>query len=237
MVCLTSLAGVLLSTMLCTASVISAFARHLRASMMPVKAKSKKYFGTSDFGQLTPENGMKRDATEPSRGTFSFGGAGYQVGVPMSVWPEPMELTGVAQRNHTLVWHSQLPGWVQGITDKGTLTLVLKNHITTIMQRYKGKVYAWDVVNEIFSEDGTQRSSVFYNVLGEDFPHTTALKTLAAAGVSEVAITELDIAGASATDYLNVVNACLEVSKCVGITVWGFSDKIRGPGSVDNPAF
>lgn len=83
------------------------------------------------------------------------------------------------QQGHTLCWHSQLPSWVtaglnngvaNGIYTRESLMGILKNHITTIVSRYKGKVQQWDVVNEPFNDgSGTLRTSIWQQVIGNDY--------------------------------------------------------------------
>jgi endo-1,4-beta-xylanase len=124
-----------------------------------------------NFNILVAENEMKYDATEPNKGVFSF--------------TKPDILVSYAQRNgkqvrgHNLCWHSQLPSWLTaGLTNgtangtftKATLMAILKNHITTIVTRYKGKVQQWDVVNEPFNDSGgTLRTSIWQQVIGNSF--------------------------------------------------------------------
>jgi endo-1,4-beta-xylanase len=272
-------------------------------------AQSGRYFGTAvaagrlgdstystildrEFNMITPENEMKWDTTEPSRGNFNFG--------PGDTIVNHAQAHGQRMRGHTLVWHNQLPGWVSSIGDANTLRSVMDNHITTEMTHFKGKIYAWDVVNEAFADGGSgqHRSSVFQNVLGNGFieeafrtarnadpaaklcyndynienwtdaktqgvysmvrdfksrgvpidcvgfqshfgsggppgSFQTTLSNFAALGV-DVQITELDIAQAPTTGYANTVTACMNVSRCAGITVWGIRDSDSWR-SGDNP--
>jgi endo-1,4-beta-xylanase len=151
------------------------------------EAKSR-YFGTAltvgdvtngtesnlaatQFDMVTPANEMKWDTTEPSRGNFNFGPGDQIVSFAQA---HTMRVRG-----HNLVWHSQLPGWVSS-TPLNQVQSVMETHITTEATHYKGKVYAWDVVNEPFNEDGTLRQDVFYQAMGTGYI-ADALRTAHAA--------------------------------------------------------
>ena len=244
----------------------------------------------AQFNSLTPGNAMKWGSVEPTQGSFN--------------WAEADQIVAFAQahnqqvRGHTLVWHNQNPGWLtNGSWTSAQLGSLLQNHISTEVGRYKGKIAAWDVVNEPFNEDGTYRPDLWYNGLGADYianaltwaraadpaaklyindynvegvnAKSTALynlvKDLRSRGVPidgvglqahlilgqvpsslqqniqrfadlgvDVSITELDVRMAlpadstklaqQAADYKSVLNACVAVTRCAGVTVWGFAD-------------
>ncbi|KAK3079936.1 hypothetical protein LTS18_003549 [Coniosporium uncinatum] len=114
---------------------------------------------THEFGQVTPANAMKWDATEPQQGDFTFGAAEQFLGFPTS--------NHQLVRCHNLVWHSQLPSWItSGTWTNATLQAVLKSHITTLVQHFGTRCYAWDVLNEALNDNGTLRQDVWLNTIG-----------------------------------------------------------------------
>ena len=116
-----------------------------------------------EFNNLTAEFEMKMDQIYKTEGSLDFTAADAIVDYGVA---NNMDIHG-----HTLVWHNSIPGWMNNFsdTDEEFETLV-KDYITTVMQRYAGKVRSWDVVNEAI-EDGSNnlRNSIFRERMGDDY--------------------------------------------------------------------
>jgi len=116
----------------------------------------------SEFSSLTAENEMKWQSTEPQPNQFNFAQADRIV--------DFAEQNAMRVRGHTLVWHSQLPGWVSELTTPEAVRSAMLNHINTLVTRYRGRVFAWDVVNEAMADNASGlRTSVFQQQLGSGF--------------------------------------------------------------------
>lgn len=298
------LLGLLLTTSLFAAGTTAA---HAADPLRQVAARQGIHFGSAiadqhlsipqyrqiageQFSAVTAENEMKWESLEGRRGQYNWGPADSII--------DFAEQNDQIVRGHTLVWHSQLPSWLNDGGFSGSqLQGIMDDHIEAVAGRYAGDVYAWDVVNEPFNEDGTFRDSIWYRGLGQDYIADALRKAhevdpnaelyindYNVAGINsksdglydlavrlldegvplhgigiqshlvsgqvpssmrqniqrfadlglDVAITELDIRMQTpsdssklqqqADDYTTVVNACLAVSRCVGVTVWGVDD-------------
>jgi endo-1,4-beta-xylanase len=121
-----------------------------------------------EFNSLTPENAMKPGPIHPKENEYN--------------WRDADSIIAFAERNklkvrgHTLVWHNQVPKWLfvdssGKNVSKEVLLQRLKDHITTVVSRYKGKIYAWDVVNEAISDkrDEYLRPSPWLQICGEEY--------------------------------------------------------------------
>jgi endo-1,4-beta-xylanase len=107
-----------------------------------------------EFSQLEPENAMKFGPIQPGPTTYNFG--------PPDSLVSFARTNNMAVRGHTLVWHNQNPSWLtSGNFTPAQLSGILQNHINTVVGHYAGQVYAWDVVNEAFNDNGTLRSTIW----------------------------------------------------------------------------
>lgn len=119
-----------------------------------------------NFNAIVAENCMKSGRIQPREGEFQFDLADRLVAFG--------EANNMAIHGHTLIWHSQAPRWF--FTDdagndvsREVLIQRMKDHIYTVVRRYKGIIQTWDVVNEAILDDGSFRKSKFYEIIGEDF--------------------------------------------------------------------
>ena len=118
------------------------------------------------FSSIVAENCMKSMYMQPKEGEFFFDEADKLV-----TFGEENNMFVIG---HCLIWHSQAPAWFftdeQGKdVSREVMIERMKNHITTIVTRYKGRIKGWDVVNEAINDDGSWRESKFYQIIGEDF--------------------------------------------------------------------
>jgi endo-1,4-beta-xylanase len=137
-------------------------------------AASSRYLGEPDyaavlgaeFSQLQAENEMKFAVIHPRPNSdlqpYDFSRADALVSFA--------ESHNMLVRGHTLVWHKQVPKWIsEGSYTPAEFANILLDHITTVMNHFGSKVYAWDVVNEAFNDEGGMRNSVWYNQPGIGF--------------------------------------------------------------------
>ncbi|MFB8377708.1 endo-1,4-beta-xylanase [Paenibacillus taichungensis] len=123
------------------------------------------------FNSLTAENEMKFSSVHPQQEVYTFADADAIASFARE--------QGMALRGHTLVWHNQTPDWLfenetGGLVERSILLERLKAHIQTVVGRYKDVIYAWDVVNEVISDDADDenaflRPSKWLDIAGEDF--------------------------------------------------------------------
>jgi len=119
-----------------------------------------------EFNTIVAENCMKPQPIHPEENRYE--------------WTDADKVVAFGEKNkqvvtgHCLIWHSQIGRWFF-VDDSGNdvtpevLKERMRQHIYTIMGRYKGRVKGWDVVNEAFEDNGSYRNSKFYHILGKDF--------------------------------------------------------------------
>src|SRR5690348_11408507 len=126
----------------------------------------------NQFTTVTPENVMKWDSIEPTRGQLNF--------APGDKLISFAQAHGQLVRGHTLLWHNQIPSWLTTGVNNGTISNdqlrdILKQHIFAEVGHYKGKIWQWDVANEVFANswdphplaDGINGDDFWVSHLGE----------------------------------------------------------------------
>ncbi len=121
--------------------------------------KAYKQKVLTHFNSITPENTFKIQHLMPSHNFFN--------------WKEADDLIAFATENqlqfhgHTLIWGDHLPEWL--LNYEGDWGNFFRRYIKAVVGRYKGKIKAWDVVNEAFEDDGTLKDNIWRQKIGDNY--------------------------------------------------------------------
>jgi endo-1,4-beta-xylanase len=130
-------------------------------AVRPAQLGESTYASTlaREFNLVEPEDALKWEVLRPERSTFDFSDGDRIVAFA--------QLHGMKVRGHTLVWTHQNPVWLthSGFNEK-ELRSLLHEHISKVVGHYRGRIFAWDVVNEAVDENGILRSSIWYDQPG-----------------------------------------------------------------------
>ncbi|MGG6313615.1 endo-1,4-beta-xylanase [Paenibacillus macerans] len=121
------------------------------AAVNPLTIRTQEHLLAHHFNSITAENEMKFASVHPEEDTYTFEAADRLVDFARK--------HGLAMRGHTLVWHNQTTDWLfrdrqGGPVTKQALMERIREHIHTVVGRYKDDIYAWDVVNEVIADEG-----------------------------------------------------------------------------------
>ena len=137
------------------------FGASVNPTLLTGNTSYRNLFDT-EFHSVTAENMMKMGPIHPEKDRFD--------GLKADVIVDAALKNKQRIHGHTLIWHSNIPTWLLNFEgDQKAWENIIKTHIQTIVQYYKGKVGSWDVVNEAFNDNGTLRSSLFKEKLGDDY--------------------------------------------------------------------
>jgi len=133
------------------------------AAAMSKPLADSRYASTlaREFNFLTPEYEMKWEAIHPSANRWNFDPADKLV---MFASEHQMKVKG-----HPLIWHESLPTWVNTNMSADELRRAMQEHVRTLVGHYRGRVHAWDVVNEAVDDNGGLRKSLFLDKLGDRY--------------------------------------------------------------------
>lgn len=113
-----------------------------------------------EFNYLTAEYEMKWDILEPTPATRNFSRGDALVGYAAA--------QGMQVKGHTLIWHGATPTWVEALSP-AEFRRAFEAHITSVAEHYRGRIHAWDVVNEAVADNASLRDTVFRRKLGDSY--------------------------------------------------------------------